>query len=136
MNRRPTEASAATAMMTIGSDGGMIGPMTELAAVMAQEKSSSKPLSRMAWISTLPSPPASATAVPDMPANSTEATTLACPRPPGRWPTKTLAKLNIRFVTPEEFIRFPMMMKKGAAINVKELAAMAMRWMAVMALKP
>ena len=39
--QRPTDAPTVTAMMTMGSDGGMMGPSTEEAAVTAQEKSSS-----------------------------------------------------------------------------------------------
>ena len=121
--QRPTEAPTVTHKITMGRDGGIIGPSTEEAAVMAQEKSSSYPISRIASISILPRPPASATAVPLMPANSAEQIMFACPIPPGTVPTMTLAKRNSFRVTPPVFIRFPIRMKNGAAIIVNELAA-------------
>ena len=77
----------------------------------------------MASISILPRPPASATAVPLIPANSAEQSTLAWPMPPGTLPTISLAKRNILRVTPPVFIRLPISIKKGAAIIVKELEA-------------
>jgi hypothetical protein len=43
-------------------------------------------------ISIVPSPPASATAVPDMPAKITEPTTLTWPSPPRSQPTAAVAK--------------------------------------------
>ena len=49
----------------------MIGPSVEEAAVTQQEKSLSNPFSFMALISMAPRPPASDTAVPDMPAKIT-----------------------------------------------------------------
>ena len=39
--QRPTDAPTVTHRMTMGRDGGMMGPSTEDAAVTAQEKSSS-----------------------------------------------------------------------------------------------
>src|SRR5699024_3174978 len=44
-----------------------------------------------------------------------------CPTPPGTWPTRELAKLKIRSVIPDEFIRFPVIIKNGIASNVKLL---------------
>ena len=125
--RRPIEASAVTARMTMGSDGGMMGPRTDEAAVAAQAKSASYPMSFMACISMLPNPPASATAVPLIPAKRALPMMFAWPIPPGTVPTIVLAKLNIFLVTPDVFIRFPMRMKNGAAIMVNELADCVMR---------
>ena len=68
MNRAPTEAPETVAYTTRGMEGGMIGPNVEEAAVTQQEKSLSNPFSFMALISMEPSPPASDTAVPDIPA--------------------------------------------------------------------
>ena len=39
--QRPTDAPTVTHMMTMGREGGIMGPSTEEAAVTAQEKSSS-----------------------------------------------------------------------------------------------
>ena len=90
----------------------------------------------MASISMLPRPPASATAVPLMPANSAEHRIFAWPMPPGTVPTISLAKRNILRVTPPVFIRLPIRMKKGAAIMVKELEAWVMRCTTIMGLEP
>ena len=66
-----------------------------------------------------PSPPASATAAPDMPAKITEAPTFTCPSPPRIHPTRASAKLKIRSVMPEVFIRLPARMKNGTASSGK-----------------
>ena len=55
--------------------GGMMGPITLEAAVMAAAKLSSKPSSFMACISISPKPAASAAAEPEMPANTILAST-------------------------------------------------------------
>ena len=57
--------------------GGNIGPITEEAAVTAPEKSSRYPFLVIASISMVPRPPASAAALPDMPAKMILATILA-----------------------------------------------------------
>ena len=54
--------------MTIGSEGGMMGPMVAAAAVMAAAVSGLYPALRMARISIAPEPAASATAEPTIPA--------------------------------------------------------------------
>jgi hypothetical protein len=103
--------------MTMGILGGMIGPMVEDAAVIAAENPMSKPSSRMALISMVPRPPASAMAAPDMPAKIMLARTLAWPSPPGMCPTRAEAKRKSRRVTPPVFIRLPARMKNGTASN-------------------
>ena len=65
-------------------DGGIIGPIPADAAVTATEKSGSYPAFDIALTSMVPSPPASARAEPDIPANTMEDNTLACASPPGR----------------------------------------------------
>ena len=55
----------------------MIGPIVAAAAVSPAAMSIGYFASRMALISTVPKPPASATAEPDMPAKIIDATTLA-----------------------------------------------------------
>src|SRR6056297_326788 len=93
--------------------------MVEEAAVTPTAKPGSYPASRIALISMEPSPPASATAAPDMPAKITEAPTLTCPRPPRIQPTSASAKLKIRSVMPALFIRLPARMKNGTASKGK-----------------
>jgi hypothetical protein len=51
------------------------------------------PCSVIALISIVPRPAASAIAVPDMPANTTEPTTFTWPRPPRIHPTSASAQL-------------------------------------------
>ena len=53
--------------MTKGMLGGMTGPMVAAAPVMAAVNFRSKPRSGMAFIASIPSPAASATAAPHMP---------------------------------------------------------------------
>ena len=88
--------SATKPKMTIGMLGGKMGPIVDEAAVIATLKSSSYPPSRMASSSIWPKPAASTTAAPDMPEKIRLATVLACPRPPGKNPTRARAKLKIR----------------------------------------
>ena len=71
----------------------MIGPSVDDAAVIPTANSVGYPWSCIALISIVPSPPASATAVPDMPANTTLPTTLTWPSPPFSQPTSASAKL-------------------------------------------
>ena len=77
----------------------------------------------------VPSPPASATAVPDMPAKITDPATLTWPSPPCSQPTQALAKSKMRSVMPAVFIKLPAMMKKGIASSGKESTPFTMRWM-------
>ena len=81
-------------------DGGMIGPIPAEAAVTATEKSGSYPAFVIAETSMVPSPPASAKAEPDMPANTMDDMTLACARPPGRCPIHFSNMPNSRSVNP------------------------------------
>jgi hypothetical protein len=67
----------------------------------------------IASISIWPSPAASETAVPDIPAKSRDARMLACPSPPGSHPAATFANLNIRFVIEEPFMIFAARIKSG-----------------------
>ena len=99
----------------------MIGPSVEEAAVTQQEKSLSKPFSFMALISILPRPPASDTAVPDMPAKTTEQRTLTCPRPPGSQPTTFIQNAKSFFVILPVFISFAASKNSGMDRRVKEL---------------
>ena len=114
----------------------MMGPRTADAAVMAQEKSSSYPTSRMASISMFPRPPASATAVPDIPAKSMEQMMFAWPMPPGTVPTMVLAKRNSFLVTPLVFMKLPIRIKNGQASMVKEFAACVILCTTTMGLSP
>ena len=123
MKSLPTETSAAAPYTTIGSDGGMIGPIVAAAAVRPAAMPIGYLASRIARISTTPRPPASATADPDMPAKIIDAMTLAWQSPPRSQPTITVAKPKMRWVTPALFITCPIRMNSGAATKVKELAA-------------
>ena len=82
INKPPIEVEAVTPKITIGRLGGMMGPTVDEAAVIAQEKSSSYPALRIASISMVHRPPASATAAPLIPAKIRLAITFACPNPP------------------------------------------------------
>jgi len=90
--------------------------MVALAAVMAQLKPSSYPYFRIASISIMPSPEASATAEPVMPEKMKEATTLTWPIPPLKRPTKPMANSKRRSVTFPVFITFAVNMKSGTAM--------------------
>src|SRR5699024_12345734 len=99
--------------------GGMIPLKIEEAAVNPPLKSSSEPALRIDLISNCPKPPASASEEPDIPENIKLAVMFTCPTPPGTWPTRELAKLKIRSVIPDEFIRFTVIIKNGIANNLK-----------------
>ena len=100
-------------------DGGMIGPMPADAAVTATEKSGSYPAFVIALTSMVPSPPASASAEPDIPANTMEDKTFACARPPGRWPIHFSNIPNSRSVNPTSFIKHPTNKNAGNASILK-----------------
>ena len=68
-----------------------------------------------------PRPAASATAEPDMPANSMLPSTFTCANPPCTRPTSSLATSKIRSVVPPTFIRLPARMKKGMASSGNEV---------------
>jgi len=65
------------AAMIIGTEGGIIGPIQELAAVTATEKGTSYPCFAIIGISMPPRETVSASAVPEIPANTMEARTFA-----------------------------------------------------------
>ena len=112
---------ALTPYIINGILGGIIGPIVEEAAVTAAEKSVSNPCSSIALISIVPRPAASATADPLIPAKTTLASTLACPKPPGIHPTSPLQKSKIRLVILPTFISFPAIRKNGIAIRENPL---------------
>ena len=72
--------------------GGTMGPMVEEAAVMAAVNSSSYPPSLIIWTSTIPRPPASARAEPDMPEKIMLAKNVDMGQPPTNMPHEILAK--------------------------------------------
>ena len=111
----------------MGMLGGMIGPMVDEDTVTAAANSFRYPWSVMALISTMPSPPASATADPDIPAKIMLARTLAWARPPRMGPTSARAKSKRRSVIPPSFIRRPVSMKNGIEISTKESTPVTMR---------
>ena len=98
--------------MTKGMLGGMTGPIVAAAPVMAAVNFLSNPCSGMAFIASIPSPAASATAAPHMPDMMTAATMTTWASPPQVCPTSVEANLKIRQVMPPVFIRLPAMMKK------------------------
>jgi hypothetical protein len=101
--------------------GGIIGPIVEDAKVMALENSRSYPFFVIPLISMVPNAPRSATALPDMPAKIILAKTLTCPNPPRIQPTLILAKLNMRWVIPAEFINLPARVNRGNAIKINDV---------------
>ena len=120
MNIRPTETPVSAPTMIMGTLGGMIGPTVEAAAVIAAAKLIGYPSFFMPGIITAPIDAASATAVPEIPANNIDPATLVRPRPPRIQPTPALAKRMIRSVMPPPFIRLPAMMKPGIHNRTKE----------------
>ena len=120
-NRLPMDAPAMTPYITRGMLGGKMGPITAEPAVMAALNPSSYPSFRMASISMIPSPDASATAEPVIPENIRDAMTFTCPRPPFHRPTRTLEKSNILSVTLLEFMIFAAKIKSGTASRIKLL---------------
>ena len=111
-----------TPNMTMGTEGGITGPIVDDAAVTPAEKGVSKPFSSIARISMVPSPAQSATALPLIPAKITLVRTFATPRPPGSRPTTSFAKSKILYVMPPVFISLPANRKNGTASRVKLLA--------------
>ena len=57
-----------------------------------------------------------ATLEPEMAPNSTQASTVATPNPPGRWPTSESAKLKSCWMRPVFSMRKPAKMKSGMAV--------------------
>ncbi len=97
-----------------------MGPTVAVVTVTAALKSFPYPASVMALISMAPRPPTSAMAAPEVPENMRLATALTWARPPGRVPTRVLAKSKIRVVIPDTFMRLPTRTKSGIASSVKE----------------
>ena len=58
-----------------------------------------------------------ATLEPEIAPNSTQAMTVAMPKPPGRWPTSESAKLNSCSIRPVFSIRKPAKMNSGIAVS-------------------
>ena len=67
-----------------------------------------------------PSAETSATAEPDMPANSIDDRMLTWARPPLRWPIIAWLNSTRRMVMPPRFMSSPASMKNGIAISGKE----------------
>ena len=114
-NSAPTETPVIEPNSTSGIDGGITGPTVAEAAEHAAENVGSYPRSVIAFTSIEPSPIASASADPDMPANTIEPTMFTCPSPPFMCPTSMWANRKIRSVIPPVFIRLPARMKNGMA---------------------
>jgi hypothetical protein len=58
-----------------------------------------------------------ATLEPEMAPNSTQASTVATPKPPGRWPTSESANRNSCLIRPVFSIRKPAKMNSGMAVS-------------------
>ena len=106
--------------MTIGIDGGMIGPIVAEAAVIAAAYPAGKrfPLVIISII-IFPMPAASAIAEPDIPENIREATTLTCPNPPLNRPTHEIQNERSRSEIVPAFIIFAATINKGTARIMK-----------------
>ena len=105
--------------MIMMPDGGMIGPMTELAAVIAAAKRRVYPCFSIAGISMEPSAEVSATAEPESPAKRIEDRMFTWASPPRRWPMSAWENSTSRMVMPPRFIISPASMKNGIAISGK-----------------
>ena len=100
----------------MGIDGGMIGPMTAVAAVSAPAKLAGYLLPDVIMVCIIfPVPAASAIAEPDMPAKMIDWTTLTCASPPRKRPTIALQNVRRRCVIGPEFISSAARMKSGTA---------------------
>ena len=77
--------------MMSGIDGGKIGPTIADELVTAAANAGEKPLLRIASISMRPMPPMSASAEPDMPANTRLPKMFTWASPPGSRPTAVSA---------------------------------------------
>ena len=132
MNKAPTDAPDTVAYTTSGMLGGMIGPSVEEAAVTQHEKSLSNPFSFMALISMAPSPPASDTAVPDIPAKITLDRIFTWPRPPGSQPTTFIQNANSFLVIPPVFISLAARRNRGIASRVNELVPVYRYWLSIL----
>jgi hypothetical protein len=97
----------------IGKLGGIMGPIVDEAAVMAQEKPASYPSFFIAGIITEPIDAVSEIAVPDIPEKTIDAPMFARDRPPLTWPIKLLLNRMILSVIPQLFIRFPASINPG-----------------------
>ena len=85
-NNAATLSPITYAYIIIIPEGGMIGPITELAAVIAAANFLEYPCFSMAGINIEPRAEVSATAEPDNPANNMDDKTFTCANPPLRCP--------------------------------------------------
>src|SRR5690606_9568118 len=90
-NILPTEMPVSVPTMIMGRLGGMIGPMVEAEATSAEANPASYLSLFMAGMSTEPRLAVSASAVPEIPANTMEEPTVARPSPPRMNPMTELA---------------------------------------------
>ena len=106
------EVSETRAYSTSGIEGGMMGPMTEEAAVRAAAKLAVYfPSFVISVCISLPEPAASARAEPDMLAKMMLCTTLTWARPPRKRPTSALQKRSSRSMM------LPLFMNSAARMN-------------------
>ena len=82
--------------MIIGTEGGIIGPITAAVTVSAEAKGLSYPSFSIAGTSTEPRPAVSATASPVIPAKIMQAMTFTMAKPPLICPTTALQSLTMR----------------------------------------
>src|SRR3546814_16969131 len=110
------EASETRANSTIGIDGGMIGPITAVAAVSAAAKLGAYlPSFVIMFCIILPVPAASAMAEPDMPAKMTLWRMLTWASPPRKRPTKASQKRSRRSVMEPMFHSSAARLNRGPA---------------------
>ena len=100
--------------------------MMQVAIVSPAANLRSYPAFFIVETTTRPSPAASATAVPEIPAKITEATIVTCANPPRIRPVSMAAKRKMRSVIPVEFISSAARMKNGIARNSNLLHAATM----------
>jgi hypothetical protein len=108
--------------------GGMIGEITEEAAVTAVLNSRSYPSFSIAGMNIEPNAAVSAIADPEIPPNMMDVTILTWASPPLSFPKKILVKFTILLVSPMLFMISPASRKRGKARKTYEFIPEKNRW--------
>ena len=108
-------------------EGGITRPVVAEVMFTAAPKARSYPSRSMWGVITPPTADAAATEEPEMAPKSIAARMLTCASPPGRTPTRLLAKSMSLRAMPPRFMSCPARMKNGMASSAKLSSPVAMR---------
>ena len=128
INKRPIEMLTRLPSTTIMMHGGISTPIDEAAATIAAARSDEYPARRIAGIIVEPIAEISAVVEPEIPEKNISASMTTIAKPPRTCPISTRARVTKRAEIPPESIKSPAKIKKGTAINgkdIKELIAYA-----------